>query len=100
MTILYSAAPQPSFRLVPSRYPPIGLFDTVSTAAEAKVVMEGRRTRLISDLREKERGIACRELEGVSASPLGQEANHGEARFAPVPGKPCGAHHPRNHHPP
>ncbi|WP_062341853.1 RES family NAD+ phosphorylase [Novosphingobium sp. CCH12-A3] len=40
MIIRYSAAPRPSFRLVPSRYPPIGLFDTVSTAADAEAVMD------------------------------------------------------------
>ena len=34
------AAPRPSFRLVPSRFPPIGLFDTVATAADAATVME------------------------------------------------------------
>lgn len=33
-------APQPSYRLVPSRFPPIGLFDTVATAADAAAVME------------------------------------------------------------
>lgn len=40
MTPRFSEAPQPSFRLVPSRFPPIGLFDTVSTAADAAAVME------------------------------------------------------------
>jgi len=33
-------APQPSHRLIPSRFPPIGLFDTVATAADAEAVME------------------------------------------------------------
>jgi hypothetical protein len=33
-------APQPSFRLIPSRFPPIGLFDTVSRAADLEAVME------------------------------------------------------------
>lgn len=33
-------APQPSFRLIPSRFPPIGLFDTVATAADLVAVME------------------------------------------------------------
>lgn len=36
----YATAPKPSFRLVPSRFPPIGLFDTVSTSADAAAVME------------------------------------------------------------
>lgn len=40
MTERLSAAPRPTFRLVPSRYPPIGLFDTVATAADAEAVME------------------------------------------------------------
>ncbi|MBN9331993.1 RES family NAD+ phosphorylase, partial [Devosia sp.] len=33
-------APQPSFRLIPSQFPPIGLFDTVSRAADLEAVME------------------------------------------------------------
>lgn len=33
-------APQPSYRLIPSRFPPIGLFDTVATAAELEAVLE------------------------------------------------------------
>lgn len=34
------AAPQPNYRLIPSRFPPIGLFDTVATAADLEAVME------------------------------------------------------------
>lgn len=34
------AAPQPTHRLIPSRFPPIGLFDTVATAADLAAVME------------------------------------------------------------
>jgi RES domain len=33
-------APQPSYRLIPSQFPPIGLFDTVATAADLVAVME------------------------------------------------------------
>lgn len=40
MTHVLSAAPRPTYRLVPSRFPPIGLFDTVATAADAEAVME------------------------------------------------------------
>ena len=40
MTDSYAAAPQPSYRLIPSRFPPIGLFDSVSTAADLGAVME------------------------------------------------------------
>lgn len=36
----FVAAPQPSYRLIPSQYPPIGLFDTVATAADLEAVME------------------------------------------------------------
>jgi hypothetical protein len=32
--------PRPSYRLIPSHYPPIGLFDTVATAADLEAVME------------------------------------------------------------
>jgi hypothetical protein len=33
-------APHPTHRLIPSRFPPIGLFDTVATAADLEPVME------------------------------------------------------------
>jgi hypothetical protein len=35
-----AAAPYPSHRLIPSRFPPIGLFDTVGRAADLEAVME------------------------------------------------------------
>ena len=35
-----AAAPTPSYRLIPSRFPPIGLFDTVATPADLEAVME------------------------------------------------------------
>lgn len=34
------AAPQPAFRLIPSRFPPVGLFDTVTSPADLEAVME------------------------------------------------------------
>lgn len=34
------AAPRPCYRLIPSQFPPIGLFDTVSTPADLEAVME------------------------------------------------------------
>jgi len=37
---VYGPAPMPSFRLIPSKFPPIGLFDTVATAADLQAVME------------------------------------------------------------
>jgi hypothetical protein len=36
----YAAAPYPSHRLIPSRFPPVGLFDSVATAADLEAVME------------------------------------------------------------
>ena len=33
-------APRPSYRLIPSQFPPIGLFDTVATAADLAAVMD------------------------------------------------------------
>ena len=39
MSDAYAPAPQPAFRLIPSRFPPVGLFDTVATAADAEAVM-------------------------------------------------------------
>lgn len=37
---MLSVAPRPAHRLIPSRFPPIGLFDTVATAADLQAVME------------------------------------------------------------
>jgi hypothetical protein len=48
----FEAAPAPSYRLIPSRFPPIGLFDTVATAADAAAVMElagWTNDRLVAD---------------------------------------------------
>lgn len=33
-------APSPAYRLIPSRFPPIGVFDSVATAADLSAVME------------------------------------------------------------
>jgi hypothetical protein len=40
MTEHHAPAPQPTQRLIPSRFPPIGLFDTIATAADLEAVME------------------------------------------------------------
>lgn len=40
MNIARAAAPQPAHRLIPSQFPPIGLFDTVTRAADLEAVME------------------------------------------------------------
>ena len=40
MTDRYAAAPAPTYRLIPSKFPPIGLFDTVATTADLSAVME------------------------------------------------------------
>jgi hypothetical protein len=40
VTDVLSPAPRPAHRLIPSRFPPIGLFDTVATAADTAAVME------------------------------------------------------------
>jgi RES domain-containing protein len=37
---IFSAAPRPAHRLIPSQFPPIGLFDTIATAADLAAVME------------------------------------------------------------
>ncbi len=39
MTDIYAPAPAPTHRLIPSQFPPIGLFDTVATAADLPAVM-------------------------------------------------------------
>jgi hypothetical protein len=33
-------SPRPAYRLIPSRFPPVGLFDTVATAADLAAVMD------------------------------------------------------------
>lgn len=38
--MIEAPAPNPSYRLIPSRFPPIGLFDTVATAADLEAVMD------------------------------------------------------------
>ncbi len=40
MSDVYAPAPKPAYRLIPSRFPPIGLFDTVATAADLSAVMD------------------------------------------------------------
>jgi hypothetical protein len=40
VTDVFSSAPDPTHRLIPSQFPPIGLFDTVATAADLEAVME------------------------------------------------------------
>lgn len=40
MSDAHSPAPRPSHRLIPSKFPPIGLFDTVATAADLEAAME------------------------------------------------------------
>lgn len=40
MTDTFATAPHPTHRLIPSQFPPIGLFDTVATAADLSAVME------------------------------------------------------------
>lgn len=40
MIDVYASAPVPAFRLIPSQFPPIDLFDTVATAADLEPVME------------------------------------------------------------
>ena len=40
MTDAFAPSPRPAHRLIPSQFPPIGLFDTVATAADISAVME------------------------------------------------------------
>ncbi|AJD42462.1 RES family NAD+ phosphorylase [Rhizobium sp. SEMIA 4085] len=52
MTDRFAQAPRPSYRLIPSQFPPIGLFDTVSTPADLEAVMEltgWTNDRLVAD---------------------------------------------------
>ena len=40
MTDAFAPSPRPTHRLIPSQFPPLGLFDTVATAADLATVME------------------------------------------------------------
>ncbi|WP_065755743.1 RES family NAD+ phosphorylase [Bradyrhizobium paxllaeri] len=40
MTDAFVPSPRPAHRLIPSQFPPIGLFDTVATAADLSAVMD------------------------------------------------------------
>ncbi|TCA54816.1 RES domain-containing protein [Rhizobium leguminosarum bv. viciae] len=48
----FAQAPRPSYRLIPSQFPPIGLFDTVTRVADLEAVMElvgWTNDRLVAD---------------------------------------------------
>ncbi len=52
MTDAFAPAPRPAHRLIPSQFPPLGLFDTVATAADLAMVMElagWTNDRLVAD---------------------------------------------------
>ena len=52
MSDRFAQAPRPSYRLIPSQFPPIGLFDTVATAADLVTVLElvgWTNDRLVAD---------------------------------------------------
>ena len=52
MSDRFAEAPRPSYRLIPSQFPPIGLFETVTRAADLEAVMElvgWTNDRLVAD---------------------------------------------------
>lgn len=52
MSDRYAEAPRPSYRLIPSQFPPIGLFETVARAADLEAVMDlvgWTNDRLVAD---------------------------------------------------
>ncbi|MBY3612609.1 RES family NAD+ phosphorylase [Rhizobium bangladeshense] len=52
MSERFAEAPHPSYRLIPSQFPPIGLFDTVARAADLEAVKElvgWTNDRLVAD---------------------------------------------------
>jgi hypothetical protein len=52
VTDTFAPSPRPAHRLIPSQFPPIGLFDTVATAADLAAVMElvgWTNDRLVAD---------------------------------------------------
>jgi RES domain len=56
MTSGFAPSPRPTHRLIPSKFPPIGLFDTVATAADLASVMDlvgWTNDRLVADRIER-----------------------------------------------
>jgi hypothetical protein len=52
VTEILAPSPRPAHRLIPSQFPPIGLFDTVATAADLRAVMDlagWTNDRLVAD---------------------------------------------------
>ncbi|WP_179039546.1 RES family NAD+ phosphorylase [Rhizobium leguminosarum] len=52
MSDRFAQAPRPSYRLIPSQFPPIGLFETVTRAADLQAVMDlvgWTNDRLVAD---------------------------------------------------
>jgi hypothetical protein len=52
VTDAFAPSPRPAHRLIPSQFPPLGLFDTVATAADLSAVMElvgWTNDRLVAD---------------------------------------------------
>jgi hypothetical protein len=52
VTDAFAPSPRPAHRLIPSQFPPLGLFDTVATAADLAAVMElvgWTNDRLVAD---------------------------------------------------
>ena len=52
MTDVFAPSPRPAHRLIPSQFPPLGLFDTVATTADLAAVMElvgWTNDRLVAD---------------------------------------------------
>jgi hypothetical protein len=52
VTDAFAPSPRPAHRLIPSQFPPLGLFDTVATAADLAAVMElagWTNDRLVTD---------------------------------------------------
>jgi hypothetical protein len=52
MTEAFAPSPRPAHRLIPSQFPPVGLFDTVATAADLAAAMElvgWTNDRLVAD---------------------------------------------------
>ncbi|MEW6254689.1 MAG: RES family NAD+ phosphorylase [Pseudomonadota bacterium] len=52
MTDRFAPAPKPAYRLIPSRFPPISVFDTVATASDLEAVMDlsgWTNDRLVAD---------------------------------------------------
>ena len=68
MTDVFAPSPRPAHRLIPSQFPPIGLFDTVATAADLATALGTTKPLwdgLIAEMADRH-GVAIQEWSSYS----------------------------------